>query len=144
MDDQPRSSKKARSDLDSASDDNTHASQSLLSYDAPRHRDIVVEGNQPRPPPEVIVAESEGIDEAVKESREDGTALDDFKEDLKATMAFANVLKRKLDVLYEKVFGEEAVDASGDLETTLEIVGSIAKEGATLRKVTDYHFVSGG
>ena len=144
MDNQPRSSKKARSDLDCYSDDPTHTSQSLLSGDAPRPRDIIVEGNQPRPPPEVIVAESEGIDDAVKESTEDRTTLNDLKEDLKATMAFANVLKRKLDVLYEKVFGEDAVDASADLETTLEIVGSISKEGATLQKVTECRFVPKG
>ena len=72
---------------------------------------------------------------------ENKTVLSEFKEDLKVTMAFVNALKRKVDDLYQKVFGEDPVDAGGKLEGTLGIVGTMVKKGCTLKKVTEYQFV---
>ena len=105
-----------------------------------------------RPPLEFIVPETEGMTEAfMREStlsagteelhEEKDKVLSDLKEDLLVTMAFATALKRKLDDLYERVFKDDAATAVGGLTDTLGIVGTIAKEGVRLEKVTEYRFV---
>ena len=57
------------------------------------------------------------------------------------TIAFATALKRKLDELYQRVFDDDSATAVGGLTDTLGVVGTIAKEGVRLEKVTEYRFV---
>ena len=77
------------------------------------------------------------------QAKEKEEVLCRLKEDLKETMGFANVLKRKLDNLYERVFDEDSAKAGTELETTLDLVGTITKPGLKLQKVTEYRFVKG-
>ena len=68
--------------------------------------------------------------------------LIELEEDLEVALAFCSALKRKLDCIYTAAFPNADERATrGELTRKLDMIGTLAKKGVKLQKVSEYRFV---